>query len=732
VKLRRVAIKNFKLLRDAELRFSTDARYPLTVIRAENGSGKTSLLYALLWAFYGISGLPLPGSSGDLRLSSTDWPPREPCEISVRVEFESTEYETYAGEEHETITTYVLTRTVIETPAEGNTVTRQRDSLIVHAQSDQGADRLEDAAARALIRRLAPEEMKNIFFTDGDRVQRFITGELGAKARQSEVHNAVRALLGLDSLRTAEGDLEHSRATFRRRLAAAPGAKALEEIESRIESSSARRKQLLDLEITVRERLANITDAIDKREARLYELKDLGEIEKIRKQSNTAKETLATAEVQLNTQKRAQRDLMKSEALSWVFIAETMEKGLGVLQELADRNVIPGTSVEVLRDRLELGMCICGEELGEDSTRREAVQALLTEQLRVDPSRQRLTAMLHSSRLLHEQHQQQQLDGKGWIAQLDEIETVRAGVEKQIRDQTEALKECEESLRRLEDADIDRLLDALSRDRVKRDEFVAQLRETELRLSECQAELAQHEERYQAAKAQVKVSADLQDRIDVSEDLLRLVQRTLETLEGEYLGQASDRMNDLFMRIVGSTPEVPRAVFNEVRITPSYDIEVLSGGYGRTLDPDFEINGASKRALTLSFIWALMEVADVSAPRIIDTPLGMTSGGVKQRFVDLLTMPTEHEFQIILLMTRSEITGVEELINARAGVVETLSCSHQYPVDLVNNWGGDVPEVRVCECTHLQSCNVCARHDDHSHQLSYREAAAKEENPSAG
>lgn len=718
MKLRRVTVQNFKLLRDVDLHFSTDPQHPLTVIRAENGSGKTSLLYALLWAFYGIKGLP--DSSAELRLSSTHWPPGEPCEISVRVEFESTEYETFAGDERPTTTAYVLTRTVVESPAEGNTVTRQRENLLVHGQSDQGADRLEDASARALIRRLAPEEMKNIFFTDGDAVQRFITGELGTKARQAAVHDAIRALLGLDSLRMAAADLEKARTTFRKRLAAAPGASALKEIESKIEAASIRREQLVDQEATLRERLANITAAIDKRETRLYELKDLGDIEKIRKQRDTAKEALAAAESQLATQKRAQRDLMKSESISWALIGETLEKGVGVLQELADRNVIPGTSVEVLRDRLELGLCICGEELTQGSTRRGAVEGLLNEQLRVDPSRQRLTGLMHGSRLLHEQHKQNQLNGGGWIASLDEVETLRAGVEKQVRDQTDVLKECEESLRRLEDAEIDRLLDALARDRVRRDEYVGELREAELRLSECQAELAQLEERYQAAKAEVKVSTDLQDRVDVSEDLLRLVQRTLETLEGEYLARASTRMNDLFMRIAGSTPEVSKAVFNEVRISPAYDIEVLSGGYGRTLDPDFEINGASKRALTLSFIWALMEVAEVAAPRIIDTPLGMTSGGVKRRFVDLLTEPSEHEFQIVLLMTRSEISGVEELIDVRAGAVQTLSCSHQYPVDLVNEWGGETPEVRVCDCTHRQSCDICARRDDQAHQLAYR------------
>jgi DNA sulfur modification protein DndD len=719
MKLRKVHLKNFKLLGDVEVHFSTDNDKPLTVIRAENGSGKTSLLYALLWAFYGTSGLP--DASEDLRLTSTHSPPEQPCEVSVRVEFESTEHEDYAGEERAITTTYVLTRTVVETPSEGDKVDRQRDTLVIHAQSDSGADRLEDAAARALIRRLAPIEMKNIFFTDGDTVQRFITGELGPKARQAAVHDAIRALLGLDTLRVAERDLEKARGTFRKRLASAPGAKALDDIESKIQASTELRDELREAEAATRERLANITEAIDKRETRLYELKDLGDIGKIRGDRETAKEALAAAEAQLEAQKRAQRDLMKSEGLSWALIKDSLSKGLGVLQELADRHVIPGTSVEVLRDRLDLGICICGEHLEDGSQRRSAVERLLQEQLKVDPSRQRLTAVLHGSRLLYEQQEQRAVDGTEWTDLLSDVESTRSSIEKQVRNQTDALKECEEALRRLEDVDIDRLLDALARDRVKRDEFVGELRATELKLAECQQELDQLEERYQAAKAQVKVSADLQDRVDVADDLLRLVQRTLETLEGEYLSRASMRMNELFMKIAGSTPEVSRAVFNEVRISPSYDIEVLSGGYGRTLDPDFEINGASKRALTLSFIWSLMEVADVSAPRIIDTPLGMTSGGVKRRFVDLLTEPSEHEFQVVLLMTRSEIAGVESLIDERAGVVQTLSCSHQYPVDLVNDWGADTPAVRRCVCTHRQACYVCARHDDHTHQLAYRE-----------
>ena len=49
MKLDSARITNFKLLEGVELLFSTDSDHPLTVIRAENGSGKTSILLALRW-----------------------------------------------------------------------------------------------------------------------------------------------------------------------------------------------------------------------------------------------------------------------------------------------------------------------------------------------------------------------------------------------------------------------------------------------------------------------------------------------------------------------------------------------------------------------------------------------------------------------------------------------------------------------------------------------------------
>ena len=182
-------------------------------------------------------------------------------------------------------------------------------------------------------------------------------------------------------------------------------------------------------------------------------------------------------------------------------------------------------------------------------------------------------------------------------------------------------------------------------------------------------------------------------------------------------------MNHLFLDIVGSDPDSEVSVFRRVLINERFDI-VVESSRGRTLDPDFELSGAQQRALTLAFIWALMEVSGREAPRIIDTPLGMTSGGVKHRVVNMITSPRPEgaaDFQVVLLMTRSEIRDLEELLDDRVGVALTLSCSKDYPKDLVNDWGVPRPIVRRCDCGHREVCRICQRRYDEKHNLVFKE-----------
>ena len=58
IKLIQAEVLNFRQLRDIEISFAREPESPLTVIRAENGTGKTTLLTALTWGLFGDDALP--------------------------------------------------------------------------------------------------------------------------------------------------------------------------------------------------------------------------------------------------------------------------------------------------------------------------------------------------------------------------------------------------------------------------------------------------------------------------------------------------------------------------------------------------------------------------------------------------------------------------------------------------------------------------------------------------
>jgi DNA sulfur modification protein DndD len=250
----------------------------------------------------------------------------------------------------------------------------------------------------------------------------------------------------------------------------------------------------------------------------------------------------------------------------------------------------------------------------------------------------------------------------------------------------------------------------------------------------CEELVAELDKKWEGIKAANQKQRKIQNRITVSQDLTTTIGNTLNELQTVYLRQVSDRMNDLFLQMVGADPEVAGGVFRKAEITPEYEIKVLTAD-NRTLDPDHELNGASKRALTFAFIWSLTEVSGVVAPRVIDTPLGMMSGGVKRRVVEIIaslgTGPPppaatgeqgkpRRELQVVLFLTRQEILKVEDLLDERAGKVITFTNTASYPADLVHDPGVERPSILVCACNHREKCPVCARKDDDQYELTPR------------
>lgn len=710
MKLRRVEFKNFKLLDGVVLDFSIEPLRPLTVIRAENGSGKTSLLWGLAWAFYGDEGLP----SKRARLTSTQRPSGMPTTVQVVVDFDH-------DPDDLGVKQYVLTRTIQETPGDGDEVEHGPMSTKLLMRTTAGEEPVPGDAG-AVLESFVPIRLKEVFLTDGDRVQRFISGTVATRERQHNVHQAIRALLGLDRLDDVEQDLIAVEKQLRKELAAS-GGRDVQHAQEELEACENTLTDARDRRYRSNERRVRIEEDIAELERKLQEIKGHGDLDAITAGLGKARKDLDQATDDETALLESIRALFKSdESLSWSIAEAPLRAGQKVLADLYDRRVIPGSSTGVLQDRLEMELCICGESLADGTTHRDHVLQLLVDQAAVSAERERLTETFHRTRAGLNRFDGAREDGIDFWSQRPALLQRQTAITDRQKEAQQRVKVLEDRRDQIDEEDVRRHTSSLASARKDQTECSEEIGSVDRQIVQLEEQRVVLLLRYETAQGAAKTDTRSRHRHSVAEDLKVLVSETLAVLKSEHVKAVSDRMNAIFMQIVGSSPELAGAVFHGAHLSENFDI-IVQAGNQKTLDTDFEVNGASQRALTLAFIWALMEVSGTIAPRVIDTPLGMTAGGVKRRMVEAITEPvvSDHpDYQVILLLTRSEIRDIEPLLDVRAGRHATLSCSKDYPADLVRDWGVTEPTIKRCDCSHRQFCDVCERINDAEQNLKRR------------
>ena len=196
MRLLRAHFRNFRLLRDIELSFSTDPTRNLTVIRAANDSGKTTVLLGLQWALYGDDALPKKGKS--FRLHPIDWqePDGSQAIVTATVDFEHTSFRHSRGRSFETTRRYRLIRTAIEDISHWH---EREPSTVALFLLDRSRTIPVDSPESTMNDHL-PQELREVFFTDGDRALSFIESDAALSAKRKRVQGAIRSLLGLGVL----------------------------------------------------------------------------------------------------------------------------------------------------------------------------------------------------------------------------------------------------------------------------------------------------------------------------------------------------------------------------------------------------------------------------------------------------------------------------------------------------------------------------------------------------
>ncbi len=701
MKILRARFQNFRLLRDVEIDFSTDPDRPLTVIRAENESGKTTLLVGLQWGLYGD--YALPGRASEFRLHPINWEESsEQAIISVEIDLElSRSRSTRQGSTIYHTEVYRITRTAQET-VNGTDWQRDTSSLSLHHRTEKGWDEVH--YPDRVISDEIPEELREVFFTDGDRALTFIEAA-DTSSKRDRVKNSIRSLLGLDIIEAA---LNHVKATSRKVNAEAKSVGAnesVEEVATELENAESEieghgkiieesRFAADSIELEIRDLEKELSNALIKG--------NRVDLERRRSRNN---EGYKRANAAKKTAVESHSELFRSMAFSRDLIGKPLQDSMARLDALRTQKRFPKTSIPVLEDILKAQVCVCGASLGDkdssDQHRREHIENLIEDSRQADELQEVLTELFYSIRTLSEVSASER---GNWVEQFDDVANRRDSLDSRIQELGKEARELDIQIKQLDDVDTTVLQNSLRELRKMRDLRLGDKARSEAQRTHWSDQAERLRRRRDRLLREQTKGAIVLANLNVAQDVKDVLERAYERITHEELTKVSNLMNTYFLEMIGSDPE-QGSVIRRAAISKQFDILVY-GTDNRELRPDRDINGAARRALTLAFIMALTKVSEVVAPNIIDTPLGMMSGYIKRA---VLTAASRESSQLVLLLTRSEIAGCEDIVDAEAGRVFTLTNTGHYPRMLEFEPDSEISEVVRCECDHRSACQICQR-----------------------
>lgn len=681
MRLIKARFDGFRLLDGLEFEFSVDPEKNITVIRAANESGKTTLLTALQWALFGDEALPSGYTTFNMDVPSGT--------VSETIGEVIYEVQSKKGNQR-----FRLIRSLVD---RAGAPVRAKSTAQLYEVTSRGSSEIPNVAAH--LSNHMPSELREVFFTDGDSALSFIQGRTAEQ--QKRVRRAIEQMMGLPLLEVAVEHVRKAEKDIRSKADAAAGSQELHDTRVALEAIDTSMPELEAKLSATTDEISNLSDLFARADRELQEALKRGNREEIAKELQSVQEQQTACEARMRAADIAQAELLANREFASEMMQVKLQKAGRILDDLRTKGEIPSATIPVLEDRLTHSDCICGESLDAqepDGARRRAVIEDLIERSReTDALKSKISDLYFEGRGLFEARQ------PTWADKYAAAFATRSREQALFEKLGQSVADLDARLDKVKD-------DNVQRAREMRDTYLQQLGEK--RDSGTRLDVSLRNRRDQRAELEKKVSTLLARETKskrfaaellAAQDIRKIVEQTLEIMKTREVEAVSQRMNEYFIEMIGADPST--ALIKYATITPDFKIAVF-GRNDHVLDPSQDLNGASRRALTIAFILALTEISGVDAPNVIDTPLGMMSGFVK---TEVVRVASNASSQLILLLTHDEIQGCEAILDAKAGVVVTMTNPAHYPRILKNDPGTKEAKVLLCQCDHRNTCEICER-----------------------
>lgn len=635
--LERIVLENFRQFKGRqEIVFSDIRERNVTVVHAENGFGKTTLLNAILWALYGGEGLDPDDFENpeSLIYEGIAIHARDRTKVSTSVEL------TFKHDSDR----YILTREL--TLAEQlNDPRRSRVSMQV--MKDGQTIPLDNPQLR--IKAIVPEGIAKLLFFNGERINHL------AMAKNSALVTAsIHQMLGLKLLKTTIEDLQHSsvRGKFLRELKDNTSDEKRDLLAS-LDASETRVKDLDEDQSQVRVNIkaieAEITGINRKLDANreshelnakrlrlLDELKDLGEKrdEVVRRLSKLIAEDGYT-----------------------LFTGVLVKRGSEIMRDLRDRNMIPAPVIDTyLQELLDSGLCICERHLPAGSPEFEAVKKRLSTAPNQDFNNA-VSAIDHAIGLLEGVSQQSR-------EQLKQLNSERLELQIEIRNREEEEAEIHQALGGKDDEEVQALEAARKKHLLEKEAFHAKLGAIGRDIEAEKENIERLTRQIKDIADQEELAARAQRRVDAVEECTKVLQAILEAETEELRPILNDEIDTHFRKIID------REYWAE--LSADYSLRIRKRVPGReegeeVAEIDVALSTGQRQVTSLVFIASLLALARRRSeiptilkgvtgneyPLVTDSPFGQLSifrSGVAKWVPNLAP-------QVVLLVSPNQFDG---------------------------------------------------------------------------
>lgn len=630
MKIESIVITNFRQFNDEQsMNFSIDPEKNVTVIHGANGSGKTSLLNAFKWCFYGQTDFDTLNDNILNEAAIQDTRDGGFLDIRIAVKFNH-ENKVYTAIRKQTFQKLSGLKASAYADSEFSLDVRGEDGQTIRSESPFKT-----------LQAILPQDLQPYFFFNGERIE-----HLAGVNQSVQVQDAIRKLMGLELVDRAAHHLVKVKNNYRRLVKeeVSEEQKELHDLIEKYETDIVHYKEDF---VDAKRREGVAKAALNDIERELKQFEKSRDLQETR---NSLDQQIINNNREIAKIKSKQKQLINNDG--FLVISENMFQNCDdLVEDCRRKGVLPyGIKDQFIDDLIEIGTCICGSKVERGSKEHECLKDVR----KTSGSNELESAYTMVASLL--KNHQEEVDRfkytyKEEASSLSSYIQSNAKLRHQLNEVSSQLIQVDD--KRIAELENSHQAELVKSDNARNDKCILQrdLEDAQSKLSSKKDELLRSEDR-------LSMQNIAKSRLEKAEHMTDTLNNLREALSDQVREDLSKKVDETFQSIIRKPV---RAIIDE-----EYRLQVLK----TTIDGEeylvSEQSTGERQVTSLSFISSIIALAKERHaqktqffqgglyPLVMDSPFGALDDDYRAKVAEGVSELAE---QVIMFVSNSQWAG---------------------------------------------------------------------------